>query len=111
MQTKQLKLNEQDLQHYQQIEDSIAHWSVEHTKAQLQADRLKGAVNSMYEGRMQLMNGAMKAAGMNPAHVHQVHVNPEDGTVNVMYDEATPNPASDPSEGGAVSPTADPSGP
>ncbi len=104
--TKTVKLSEQELQQYVQLESSIQHWSVEHTKAQLQADRLKGAVGSMYDGRIQLINNVMKSHDVDPAHVHQVHVNTDSHEVTISYDESVPNPAADPSESGVISPTA-----
>jgi len=94
-----------ELQQYQQLEGSIVHWSVEHSKAVLQARRLEGALNSMYEGRMQLMNGVMKSQGINPANVHQVHVNADTGEVTVSMNDI-PNPAADESENFEVNPTA-----
>lgn len=109
MQTKKINLAESDLHQYQQIESSIEHWSIEHTKSALQTKRLLGAVESMYEGRMQHMNSIIKANGINPAHVHNVHVNIDDGSVEISYDETVPNPAADPSESSDVSPTANPS--
>lgn len=108
MVTKEFTLSESDLSQYNQVEASIAHWSLEYTKAQLQADRLKGAVNSMYEARLQLMNGVLKTQDLDPAHIHQVNVNSETGLTKVVYDDSVPNPAADPSESGPVSPTAKP---
>ncbi len=105
--TKQIKLSGPELQQYQQIESSINHWSIEHTKAVLQAKRLQTAVESMYDGRMQLMNGILKEGGIDPTHVHQVHVNIDDGTVTIVVNDDVPNPAADDSEG-EISPNATP---
>lgn len=112
MEQKVFNLSDQELQQYVQIEQSIEHWSKEHTKSAIQTKRLLSAVESMFEGRMQLMNGAMKTQGFNPAHVHQVHVNTDTGEAVVMFDPSIPNPAAEAAEGEAVSPTAKPaSGP
>lgn len=108
MVNKTLKLSEQQLQHYVQLEQSIEHWSKEYTKVQLQADRLKGAVEGMYNARMQMVNGALRDQKLDPAHVHQVNVNTDDGQMTVVYDDSVPNPAADPAEPGAVAPSAQP---
>ena len=106
--TKQVKLSDAELQQYQQIEGSINHWSIEHTKAVLQAKRIQSAVESMYDGRMQLANGVMKDNGIDPSHVHQVHVNVDNGVMNVVINDEVPNELDDSSENGVVSPTATP---
>jgi len=98
MEQKNIQLNEQDFQQYKQIDDSIKHWSIEHTKAVLQAKRLESAVEGMYQGRMQLIHGVLNQIGVNPAHVHQVNVNTDNGEMIVSFNEVEPNPAADPSE-------------
>ncbi len=90
--TKKITLSESELQQYRQIDDSIIHWSVKHTDMVLASKRLLGAVESMYEGRLQLINNVMKAEGINPVHVHGAHINKEDGTVSIQYDETAVNP-------------------
>ena len=97
--TKEIHLNDLEAQRYQQIDESIRHWSTEYTKAVLQADRLKRSVEAMYQGRMEMINSIMRTQGVDPAHVHQVTVNTEARTASVIYDDSVPNPAADPDEG------------
>ncbi len=106
MALRELTFSPEILAQYTEIEESIKHWSSEHTKSVLQSKRLLDAVGAMYDARMQLTQSFMKEQGLNLANVHQAKVDVNTGVVSIQYDESTANPTFDPNED--INPTAKP---
>lgn len=105
---KIIQMSPDQLAHDKQLEHSIQHWSVEFTRTQIQADRIKESVSNITDERMRHVNAVLKASGINPEHVRGVHIE-DDGTMRVTVLDTVPTPTEDaPVE--EVSPTADPVG-
>ncbi len=111
MPTKTMKLTESELQHYNKLRISIEKWSVEYARLQLQTDRVKGALATMYESNMQLMNASFKAANIDPSQVLQAVVS-DNGDIEVhLTDTQLVSSDMDPTAPAAVTPAAEAANP
>jgi len=108
---RQVKLDKEQTDQLIQLDRSITHWSVEHSKAVMQARGLLSNLEGLYQARQNLLENVYKAAGIQPGAVVQSRIQ-RDGTIQVICnEEPAPKPEDSPPNGTETDPAPPPADP
>jgi len=89
--TKQTKISKEELQKVAHIEESVRHWSNEHTNISMKGRKILETIETLYQARSEILEKAYGEAGIDPASIQNVQIDGE-GTVTVMCADPTPGP-------------------
>lgn len=73
---KTITLSPEDIQKFTQIDSSIQHWSVEHTKMTLTVKQIENNVHNLYDARNQLITRIQHDAGINANMIEKTVLSP-----------------------------------
>lgn len=86
---RQAKLNEEQLKNLGQLEVSIQHWSTEHARLLLQSRTMLDNIGGLYQAHRQIVEAAIREAGVDPATVKDTRIAPE-GVIHLVCVEPAP---------------------
>lgn len=84
MPLKKFKLSQDELKKFVDLDLSIQHWSLEHSKKALEALNILSGLETLYVSRKNFLNECCKNAGVSIDDIQRTQVSPE-GDVTIQF--------------------------
>lgn len=94
---KSIKISAERRKYIEDLDRSILHWSVQHTRLCMQADAARATVATLYQSHQKHIGEELQAAGVAPGDVVGARYDSDTGEVVVSLKDSPPSPEASPS--------------